>query len=252
MVDRSLKENRIAVVTGGSQGLGLACANRLARDGYRIAVLDIADGGHGSVTLLPNGDRDHRYWQVDVTSEGEVRAAIESVSREMGRPSALVNNAGVLRPTSFLEISEAEWDQVLDVTVKGSLWCMQACLPGMLEDGFGRIVNVSSTAGKTVSTIGGAHYTCAKTALLGLTRAVAHEVAPHGVTVNAVCPGLFETKMVTAATTPAALESYARSFPVGRLGQPAEVGALVSFLCSPDAGYITGAAIDINGGDLMV
>jgi NAD(P)-dependent dehydrogenase (short-subunit alcohol dehydrogenase family) len=113
-------------------------------------------------------------------------------------------------------------------------------------------VNVSSTAGKSVSTLGGAHYTASKAGVLGLTRAAAKELAPHGITVNAVCPGLIDTEMVRANVDPARLAAFRASFPVARLGTPEEVAALVAFLASPGAGYITGAAADINGGDLMV
>jgi NAD(P)-dependent dehydrogenase (short-subunit alcohol dehydrogenase family) len=122
----------------------------------------------------------------------------------------------------------------------------------MLDQGWGRIVNVSSSAGRSVSTIGGAHYTTAKAGLLGLTRALAKEVAASGTTVNAVCPGLFETEMVLSTIDTEARDGYARSFPIGRLGEPDEVAAAIAFLCSDDASYITGAALDINGGDLMI
>jgi 3-oxoacyl-[acyl-carrier protein] reductase len=122
----------------------------------------------------------------------------------------------------------------------------------MIEAGWGRIVNFSSTAGKSVSTLGGVHYTAAKAAVLGLTRAIAKEVASSGVCVNAVCPGLIETEMVHETCSDADLADYARSFPIPRLGQPSEVAALVTYLCSDDAAYITGASLDINGGDLMI
>jgi NAD(P)-dependent dehydrogenase (short-subunit alcohol dehydrogenase family) len=122
----------------------------------------------------------------------------------------------------------------------------------MVAAGFGRIVNFSSTADKNVSTLGGAHYTTAKAAVLGLTRASAKELAPHGITVNAVCPGLFATEMTLRTVSADALARYADGFPIQRLGRPDEVAALVGFLCGEEAAYITGAALDINGGDLMV
>ncbi len=122
----------------------------------------------------------------------------------------------------------------------------------MKKNGYGRIVNISSSAGRSVSTLGGVHYTASKAGLLGLTRAVAKEAAPWGITANAVCPGLIDTEMVRATTTEPELEEFLESFPIKRIGRPEEIGDLVVFLCSDRASYITGASIDINGGDLMI
>lgn len=188
----------------------------------------------------------------DVTSRDSVADAVALAKREIGAPTVLVNAAGVLYSTSFMEISDDEWRSVLDVSLTGTFIASQLCLPAMIDAGFGRIVNFSSTAGKNVSTLGGAHYTAAKAGVLGLTRALAKESAPLGITVNAVCPGLIDTDMARENCTPEALARYAESFPVQRLGKPSEVGALVGFLCGEEAAYITGAALDINGGDLMV
>jgi NAD(P)-dependent dehydrogenase (short-subunit alcohol dehydrogenase family) len=253
MPSTSDPDSRLAIVTGGARGLGAATAVRLAVDGFRVAIFDREEAlAEKAVGRLPGSSASHSFVVVDVTEAEEVDAALERATTEHGPPSVLVNGAGILRPTRFLDIEEAEWDAVMDVTVKGSFLLSRACLPPMLEAGWGRIVNFSSTAGKSVSTLGGAHYTTAKAALLGLTRAVAHETAGAGVTVNSICPGLFETEMVTATIDEESRQRYARSFPVGRLGRPDEVAALVAFLCSEDAAYITGAALDINGGDLMV
>lgn len=244
---------RVAVITGGAGGIGFACAERLAADGARVAIVDLAsDRAREAVARLPGGEGRHAWARADVTSASDVASAVAHVTRELGPASLLVNNAGILAPTRFLEIAEEEWDQVVAVSLKGAFLCTQAWLPGMLDAGFGRVVNLSSSAGRSVSTIGGAHYTAAKAAVLGLTRAVAKEVADRGVTVNSVCPGLFRTEMVLGTIDHAARERYAASFPVGRLGEPEEVAAVVGFLCSEDAAYITGAAIDVNGGDLMI
>jgi 3-oxoacyl-[acyl-carrier protein] reductase len=245
--------SRVAVVTGGARGLGFACARRLAAQGARVAVLDLdGDAAAAAAARLGGAGAPHASAACDVTSRAQVDAAIAHVTEALGAPTLLVNNAGILFPTRFAEIPEAEWDAVMDVTVKGAFLCSQACAPGMVAAGFGRIVNVSSTAGKSVSTLGGAHYTTAKAAVLGLTRASAKELAPHGVTVNAVCPGLFETEMTLSTVSAEALARYAESFPIQRLGRPDEVAALVGFLCGEEAAYITGAALDVNGGDLMV
>jgi len=138
------------------------------------------------------------------------------------------------------------------VNLKGTFLCAQAVLPAMKEAGWGRIVNFSSTAGKNVSTVGGAHYTASKAGVLGFTRHLAKEVAPDGITVNAVCPGLIDTEMVRATIDDARTQAYAAGFPISRLGQPQEVADLVAFLASDQASYITGASLDINGGDLMI
>ena len=171
---------------------------------------------------------------------------------DLGQPTILVNCAGILLPTRFLDISLEEWNEVIAVSMTGSFLFSQACLPGMIDSRFGRIINFSSTAGKSVSTLGGAHYTAAKAGVLGLTRALAKEASEYGITINAVCPGLIETEMVRSQCSQEDLDTYARSFPVGRLGSPEEIADLVYFLSSREAGYITGASIDINGGDLLV
>jgi NAD(P)-dependent dehydrogenase (short-subunit alcohol dehydrogenase family) len=177
---------------------------------------------------------------------------VAQVSESLGPVDILVNNAGMLRPTRFADISEAEWIAVIDVNLKGTFLCSQAVLPSMRERQWGRIVNLSSTAGKNVSTVGGAHYTAAKAGILGLTRHLASEVAADGITVNAVCPGLIDTDMVRSTISAEQVERYARSFPVPRLGEPWEIARLVAFLASDDAAYITGASLDINGGALMI
>lgn len=245
--------HHVAVVTGGGRGIGLACARRLAEGGAAVALLDVNElqvedaaaglrkAGHIAVGVV-----------VDVTSEAQVEEAVTSVFAELGSPTILLNSAGILRATRFLDITEREWVEVVDVSLKGSFLCAKACLPSMIEHGWGRVINFSSTAGKSVSTLGGAHYTAAKAAVLGLTRALAKESAEHGICVNAICPGLIDTEMARETCGEDRLGAYAASFPIRRLGQPDEVAALVAFLCSQEADYITGAAFDINGGDLMV
>lgn len=246
-------QERVAIVTGGAGGIGYECARRLGPGVAAIALFDVgADEVEAAAQRLAHEGITARAFRVDVTSEEEVVAAVGRVTRELAAPAILLNAAGVLRQTAFLDIAEREWDVVVNVSLKGTFLCSKACLPPMVDAGWGRIVNFSSTAGKSVSTLGGAHYTAAKAAVLGLTRAIAKEMAPFGICVNALCPGLIETDMIHQYCTPAMLADYAASFPVRRLGQPWEVAALASFLCGEDAAYITGAALDINGGDLMI
>ena len=188
----------------------------------------------------------------DVTSKNDVDRIIRTALDRFGGIHILVNNAGVLYPTRLIDIEEEEWDLVIDVSMKGTYLCTRAALPHMMKQSWGRIINFSSTAGKNVSTLGGPHYTAAKAGVLGLTRATAKEVAAYGITCNAVCPGLIDTEMVQANVSAERLQRYLESFPIPRIGKPEEVAELVAFLASDRSAYITGASLDINGGDLMI
>jgi NAD(P)-dependent dehydrogenase (short-subunit alcohol dehydrogenase family) len=251
--DRRDLTGEVALVTGAWRGMGKAVALRLAAAGADVAVNDInAKGAASTAAEVEKLGRCALAVPGDVTKASDVEAMVLATVTALGKLSILINNAGVLRPTRLLEITEDEWDFVMDVTVKGAFLVTRAALPHMIKNGWGKIVNFSSSAGKTVSTLGGAHYTTAKTALLGFNRAVAKEMAPFGVTSNAICPGLIDTEMVRQNCSPEQLKKYQDSFPISRLGLPDEVADLVLFLSSHESDYITGAAIDINGGDLMV
>ena len=188
----------------------------------------------------------------DVTSSQDVRRIVDKTIDQFGSIHILINNAGVLRPTPVIDIEEDEWDMVVNGNLKSTYLCSRAVLEPMREGGWGRIVNFSSTAGKNISTVGGAHYTAAKAGILGFTRHLAKEVAVDGITVNSICPGLIDTEMVRSTIGEERAQQYANSFPIPRLGQPSEVAELVAFLASDRAAYITGASLDINGGDLMI
>ena len=249
---------RVALITGAARGLGLAAAERFLAGGARVVInvrrpeqaAAVAarlggggeSGGGERVLVLPG----------DVASSATVRTMVAQALDRFGRLDVLVNNAAAAFSTRFEQIGEEEWRRAVDVNLTAAFLCIQAALPAMKANRYGRVVNLSSTAGKSVSTLGGAHYTASKAGLLGLTRAAAKELGPHGITVNAVCPGLIDTELTREHATPEQLAVHARSFPVQRLGTAAEVAELISFLASERAGYITGAAIDINGGDLMV
>ena len=246
-------KRKIVVVTGAGQGMGRATALRLAEEGLRVVVNDLSiDRLDETLSMLASRTTDPVPLVGDVTDQDQVVSMFDSVRDRVGTVDVLINNAGVLRPTRFLEIDVSEWDLVVDVNLRATFLCMKAVVGGMIEQGWGRVVNMSSTAGKSVSTIGGAHYTASKAAVLGLTRAVAKETAAHGVTVNAVCPGLINTEMTRLTISTQETESYERSFPIPRLGEPEEVADMIAFLVSDKAAYITGASLDINGGDLMI
>ena len=246
-------EGRVAIVTGGASGMGLATVHALARRGATVAVFDLAAPGRAELASMLDVAADRvRSVAVDVTDSGQVDRAVASVLAELARLDILVNAAGIAPPTPFEDITEDEWSRVLAVNVNGTFLCCQRALPAMRDGGWGRIVNFSSTAGKTISTAGGAHYTTAKHGVLGLTRHLAKAYGPVGVTVNAVCPGLIDTPMARGLLPEGSLERATASYPVPRVGLPWEVAELVAFLASDRAAYITGAAVDINGGDLIV
>jgi 3-oxoacyl-[acyl-carrier protein] reductase len=253
---------RVALITGAARGLGRAAAERLLADGACVALnvrrpeqAERLAGELGTLDDLGDrGDLGRRTLVLpgDIASSETVRAIVGRVLDRFGRLDVLVNNAAAAYSTRFEQIAEEEWRRALDVNLTAAFLCTQAVVPAMKTQGYGRVVNLSSTAGKSVSTLGGAHYTASKAGLLGLTRAAAKELAPYGITVNAVCPGLIDTELTREHATPEQLAACARSFPVQRLGTAAEVAALICFLASERAAYITGAAVDINGGDLMV
>ena len=246
-------EGRVAIVTGAGRGIGRAIAQKLAEAGAKTVISDIDSKNAQKTAEVLEGKLGTSIAQrVDVSDERSVEFLIEKTLKTFGRVDILVNNAGVMFRTRVLDISAEEWKDVIRVNLTGPFLCIKAVLPEMKKRRFGRIVNISSLAGRSVSTLGGVHYTASKAGLLGLTRAVAKEVASFGITVNAVCPGLIDTEMVRKTTSQKELEGFLDSFPIKRIGTPEEVGDLVVFLCSDKASYINGASLDINGGDLMV
>src|SRR3954464_6102089 len=242
--------NRVAIVTGASRGLGLAAAQRLHELGASVAVnvrdKDRADGAAkaiGARSLAVPGD---------VTREGVPERIVKTTLDRFGRVDILVNNAALARSTRFEQLTADEWRAALETNMTAPFRLIKAVLPAMKAQKYGRIVNISSSAGRMVSTLGGAHYTASKTGLLGLTRAAAKELGKYGITVNAVCPGMIDTELTHEHADDALLEKLAAGYPVPRIGTAREVADLICFAASESAGYITGASFDINGGDLMM
>ncbi|MEZ4586978.1 MAG: SDR family NAD(P)-dependent oxidoreductase [Gemmatimonadales bacterium] len=243
-------EGRVALLTGASRGLGRAAAARLLERGAKVAVnvrdQDRADRvaaelGPGAIGL--GGD---------LAEPGVPEALVAATLERFGALDVLVNNAAFADGTRFEQLTPEQWRLAFEVNVTAPFLLSRAAVPAMKARGYGRIVNVSSTAGRMVSTLGGAHYTASKTALLGLTRASAKELGKYGITVNAVCPGMIDTELTREHATPEALAGHAARYPVPRLGTAREVADLICFAASEAAGYITGASLDINGGDLMM
>ena len=233
--------------------MGRAMALALSRAGANVVVVDRDENTANRMAAeLASAGGETIPIKADVSSADQVQAMVTQAIEAFGAVHILINNAGVLRPSRVLEITEDEWDFVVNVNLKGVFLCSKAVLPLMQKARWGRIINLSSTAGKSVSTIGGAHYTAAKAGVLGFTRHLAREIAADGITVNAICPGLIDTEMVRATIPAEKVKSYAASFPVPRLGRCEEVADLALYLCSDAAAYITGASLDINGGDLTI
>lgn len=243
-------EGRVAIVTGASRGLGRAAAQRLYERGASVAVNardieraeEVADSLGERAFAVPG----------DVAATGKPDEIARRTLERFGRIDILVNNAARAETTRFPDLTADEWREALEVNLTAPFLLTKAVLPAMQAQRYGRIVNVSSSAGRMVSTLGGAHYTASKTGLLGLTRAAAKELGKFGITVNAVCPGMIDTELTHESATPEFLERMAAGLPVPRLGTALEVADLICFAASEAAGYITGAAFDINGGDLMI
>jgi NAD(P)-dependent dehydrogenase (short-subunit alcohol dehydrogenase family) len=188
----------------------------------------------------------------DITGEGMPDEIVRRTVERFGRVDILVNNAAFARSTRFPSLSAREFRDALEVNLTAPFLLTKAVLPTMQAQRYGRIINISSSAGRMVSTLGGAHYTASKAGLLGLTRAAAKELGKFGITVNAVCPGMIDTELTHENAAPDLLDRLAASYPIPRLGTPLEVADLICFVASEAAGYMTGTSLDINGGDLMM
>jgi len=241
---------RVAIVTGASRGLGRAAAARLHERGASVAV-NVRDGERAEQTARSIGARAFAV-AGDIAAAGVPETIAARTLERFGRIDILINNAALPLTTRFERITGEEWRRALEVNLTAPFLLTQAVLPAMKRQQYGRIVNVSSTAGRMVSTLGGAHYTASKTGLLGLTRAAAKELGHYGITVNAVCPGMIDTELTRESAPPEKLAELAHGYPVPRLGTSLEVADLICFIASEQAGYITGASLDINGGDLMM
>jgi NAD(P)-dependent dehydrogenase (short-subunit alcohol dehydrogenase family) len=241
---------RVAIVTGAARGLGRAIAEALLERGASVAV-NVRDAARAEALASALKGRALAV-PGDITSEDVPEQIVRRTLDRFGRIDILVNNAALARSTRLPALSAREFRDALEVNLVAPFRLTQAVVPTMQAQRYGRIINMSSSAGRTVSTLGGAHYTASKAGLLGLTRASAKELGPFGITVNAVCPGMIDTELTHEHASPELLERLAAGFPVRRLGTAREIADLVCFAASEAAGYITGTSLDINGGDLMM
>jgi 3-oxoacyl-[acyl-carrier protein] reductase len=244
---------RTAIVTGAARGIGAATARRLAQDGFAFAVLDLLEDQAKATAeaIVADGGRALAVG-VDVADEESVATAVARVTAELGPPTVLVNNAGILRDNLLFKMSTDDWDSVLSVHLRGAFLMTRAVQASMVEARFGRIVNLSSTS--ALGNRGQANYSAAKAGMQGFTKTLAIELGRFGVTANAVAPGVVETDMIRATAErigmPLAdyLGAAAKDVPVGRVGQPEDIANAVSFFCSEQSGFVSGQVLYVAGG----
>ena len=247
-----LLKDKVAVITGaaGPNGLGFATARQMAAQGARVVILDLARAE--PVQAAGKLGDAHVGLVADVTDKAACEAAVAAVVGKFGRIDILVNNAGITQPVKTLEITGADYDRVLDVSLRGTLYMSQAVLPTMREQREGSIVCISSVSAQRGGGIfGGPHYSAAKAGVLGLARAMAREFGADGIRVNCITPGLIETDITQGKLSPEAKKDIASTIPLARLGRADDVAGACVFLASPLSGYCTGITLDVNGGMLI-
>ncbi|ODU07134.1 MAG: 2-hydroxycyclohexanecarboxyl-CoA dehydrogenase [Pseudonocardia sp. SCN 72-86] len=249
--------NRTAFVTGGAQGIGQGIATTLGRNGFKVAVVDLnGDAAQATAQFVVDAGGTAIAVQADVTDTASVQAAVKTVTEELGPVEIAVNNAGWDDFMPFLATTEDFWDKVLDINFKGQLRVAQAVVPGMVERGFGRVINIGSDAGRVGSSLE-AVYSGAKGGIIAFTKTLAREVATKGVTANTVCPGPTDTPALRTFTANSGqdaekvLAGMTRAVPMKRLAQPDDVAAAVAFFASDAAGYVTGQTLSVSGGLTM-
>ncbi len=248
MTDNSLPlEGRVALITGGARGIGKAIAFRLAADGAKVGIVDLMDSGDDTAREVEEvTGRAAAFFKADISREDDARSAVAAVEAALGPIDILVNNAGITRDNLALVMSEADWDAVLTVNLKGAFLMSKAVLRGMIKRRRGSIIGISSVVGRR-GNAGQVNYSAAKAGMIGLTKSLAREVASRNVRVNAIAPGYIETDMTAALPEPSR-KALTDQIPLGRIGGPDVVAAAVAFLACDDSSYITGIVLPVDGG----
>ncbi|MET4705132.1 3-oxoacyl-[acyl-carrier protein] reductase [Frigoribacterium sp. UYMn621] len=248
-----MTEQRTAIVTGGARGIGAAIAKRLASDGYAVAVIDLREEDTTTtVEAIVAAGGQAIGIGADVADASAVATAVARTADELGAPTILVNNAGILRDNLLFKMTEGDWDAVMGVHLRGAFLMSREVQKHQVEAKWGRVVNLSSTS--ALGNRGQANYSAAKAGLQGFTKTLAIELGPFGVTANAIAPGFIATDMLRATAErmgvsfDAFLEGAAKEIPVRRVGQPEDIAALASFLCSEEAGFVSGQVVYVSGG----
>jgi len=246
---------RVAVVTGAASGMGLAIARNLAGRGHRVAMLDVqGDAAIRAAESLRESGAAAVAVQADVSDRGAVDAALAEVRAKLGPIAIMVTSAGLDAFEAFTELTVERWERVLAINLSGTFHCLQAAVPDMLEARWGRMVTISSSSAQS-GALRMAHYVASKAGVIGLTKALALELAPHGITVNTIPPGMIDTPMLRRAEANGDLlkieKLASRMIPVGRAGTPEDIAATCGFLCSEEAAFITGQVIGVNGGMVL-
>ncbi len=243
-------EGRVALVTGASQGIGRACALYLAKAGATVALAARTEAKLSQVAdEIVGGGGTAVAFKIDVANEDEIKSGIRAAIAQLGKIDILVNNAGITHDQLVMRMKRADWDSVLNTNLSSAFLCIQQVMSSMLKQRWGRIINITSIFGQ-IGQAGQANYAASKAGLIGLTMAVAREVASRNITVNAVAPGLIETAM-TGAMPQEFKENILKSIPLGRAGTDLDVANAVGFLASEEAAYITGHVLNVNGGAFM-
>ena len=247
-----MHDNKVALVTGGMGGLGTAICRRLQAEGFRVAATYSPGNATPDAWLAAQRDEGYRFttYRVDVTDYGDCEWMMQKLLAEMGRLDVLVNNAGITRDRSLRKMSHEDWLAVLRADLDSVFNMSKQAIEPMMAQRWGRIINISSVNGQQ-GAFGQTNYSAAKAGMHGFTKALALEMARHGVTVNTVSPGYLRTKMVEAVPADVMTGKILPQIPMGRLGEPDEIAGLVAYLVSEDAGFMTGANIAINGGQHM-